>query len=171
MVRWKQIIHRGRIFPYEVSDDGRVRRMAGRDCAGRMRQQKEIVGGNVGGYRQICLQVDRTKTYVCLLPDPPDDYGRGKDQVNHKNTNKSQNNFRNLEWSTPLGNRRHAVDNGLVPWGQNHPKAKLTAKQVIKIRRESSSGSSDIELGKKYGVTATSVYLIRKGKNWRHLKS
>lgn len=33
--------------------------------------------------------------------------------VNHIDTNKLNNDYRNLEWTTPSGNAQHAVDNGL----------------------------------------------------------
>jgi hypothetical protein len=50
--------------------------------------------------------------------------------------------------------------------GASHPKSKLTDEDVIAIRASSEKG---IRLAEKYGVTATLISNIRKGKVWTHL--
>lgn len=47
--------------------------------------------------------------------------------------------------------------------GENHPRAKLTAKQVLEIVN---SNKSQKELSKMYGVNKKTIYDIMIGKNW-----
>ena len=42
-------------------------------------------------------------------------------QVNHKNGKKKENDTTNLEWTTPLENTQHAIDNSLRPIGLDYP--------------------------------------------------
>jgi len=53
--------------------------------------------------------------------------------------------------------------------GERGPRAKLTKKDVLKIRELKSQGATNVELGKLYNVhpgTISSAYL---GKNWSHI--
>ena len=50
--------------------------------------------------------------------------------------------------------------------GEASNKAKLTAEQAAEIFR---SPESNTVLGRRFGVTATAVALIKKGRNWAHV--
>lgn len=52
--------------------------------------------------------------------------------------------------------------------GPDHHNAKLNEDAVREIRN--SNGVSDIELGKRFNVSASSIYAVRTGKTWRHIK-
>ncbi len=51
--------------------------------------------------------------------------------------------------------------------GANNPNAKLTPEQVLMIRQSSLSGA---ELGRRLGVTGTTIQYARKGKAWASLE-
>lgn len=63
-------------------------------------------------------------------------------------------------------NSQDAQIKGRIPCGENRWNSILTAEQVIEIRR---NGISVAKLAKEYGVSAQSIYAVRKGKVWRHL--
>lgn len=89
-------------------------------------------------------------------------------QVNHKNTIKHDNRLENLEYCTPQENIAHAVANGLVARGEQNPAAVLTADDVRSIRQRYPS-ESYAALGAEYGVDPSTIHLVVKRHNWRHI--
>jgi len=94
---------------------------------------------------------------------------KSKDRVcvNHKDGDKSNNHFSNLEWVTYLENNNHADLTGLRNVkGSKHPLAKLHESDVIFIR---SSQISRNDLAKKFSVTNALIQMIQKRKIWKHI--
>lgn len=112
--RWTHIAG----FPdYEISDQGRVRRLA----AGQGTRAGYILKGspNARGYLRVTLtrRHRSSKThYIHRLvlaafsgPEPPNH------QTNHIDDNKANNAITNLEYKTSAHNNQHAWDTGLMP--------------------------------------------------------
>jgi hypothetical protein len=99
-------------------------------------------------------------------PRPPGHF------VNHIDADKLNNDAVNLEWTTPLENTRHAVRLGLLAnrdiMGEKSGKSKLTNIQVREIRMMAGT-MSPAKIGKRYGVSGSTVDSIIKRKAWRHL--
>jgi hypothetical protein len=53
--------------------------------------------------------------------------------------------------------------------GEKHGSAKLTARDVLAIRKLLKSGMSQGEIGKVFGVTNSLVHLVKAGKIWKHV--
>lgn len=126
------------------------------------------------GYLRVKLKNDHeNKSYyvhrlvaMAFIPNPDN-----KKCVNHKDGNKENNCVDNLEWCTYSENMKHAVAHGLNhnpdTKGENHPSHKLSAVDVVEIRRLSAQGVMAKDIAKKYGITTEQVYNIRNFKQWK----
>lgn len=54
-------------------------------------------------------------------------------------------------------------------FGENTRTAKLTETQVLQIRARANGALTNKELGIEYGVSRDAIYLILRGKTWKHL--
>jgi len=90
--------------------------------------------------------------------------------VNHINNIKTDNRPENLEWITLAENTSKQWRDGLVNLkGENQPGHKLSAKQVIYIRRVLALGVPPHTLAIIAGVSPTLIYLIRDHVRWSAL--
>lgn len=124
---WKPI--KGYELNYEVSDMGNVRNK---------KTKKIIVGDkNNVGYRRVTLYTPiKKRFFVHRLVAYHFCHGYKEDLVvNHKDGNKLNNNFNNLEWVTRKENMRHAVDTGLLKEFQKSPVKQIDPQtnKIIKI--------------------------------------
>lgn len=108
-----------------------------------------------------------------FVPNP-----ENKSQVNHKDGNKLNNDYSNLEWVTPQENIRHMFDTGLwkrketykVSKNENHYLTKLNNEQVIEMRELYKTGKfSYRQLGEKYGIHLATVGYIIQRKTWKDI--
>lgn len=158
---------------YEVSDQGRVRRIApGRGVrVGRILKPQR----HTHDYRTVTLTDDGAQTQflvhrlvaAAFLPRPLP----GFDHVNHKDGHKDHNAIGNLEYTTRSGNVQHAIKNGLAKVGDRHFRSVLTAAQVREIRAAwSQRDCSQSELASRYSVSRGAIVGIIYGKNWKQLR-
>lgn len=101
--QWKSI--QGYDGEYSISSYGRVKSFK-RNEPVILRQSR-----NQRGYKQVALNSKTTKVHrlvaEAFIPNP-----ENKLQVNHKDSDKTNNHVDNLEWMTNLENFTHSVDNG-----------------------------------------------------------
>lgn len=92
-----------------------------------------------------------------------------KPQVNHKDGDKKNNNYTNLEWSTGSENIQHSFDIGRIPVrGENHSESKLKEYQVLDIL---SSELPSTILSVKYKCSSSLIRSLRQGRRWKHINS
>jgi len=156
---------------YAVSNRGRVRRMRPRHDT---RQTKRFSPTPVrlslagAGYPSFMPSVEgKQKKRWCVhilvaqffIGKRPPGY-----DINHKDGNKQNNRWTNLEYVTRRENMQHAVRFGAVVGAR-----KLTNQQVREIQQ--AIGASRIALARAYAVHPCTIYRVRSGRTYGFLHS
>lgn len=93
-----------------------------------------------------------------------------KPQINHKDGNKLNNHISNLEWCTNQENIIHSYQNGLRvgtdATGEKNTQAKLTEENARSILNSEEKAHY---LARKYNVSKSTIYKIKKGDRWSHV--
>lgn len=151
---------------YLASPDGRI-------YSEKSRRYLSLSNCNQFGYFQVQLWRNGTKVTKkvhrliaqAFIPNP-----KKLPFINHKDGNKWNNHVRNLEWCTNAENQAHAKKLGLNAFGERHGGAKLTEKQVLKIRDLYAAGNQSYrKLAKRFGVSAGTICAIVRRKLWTQI--
>ena len=123
---------------------------------------------NEKGYRVVYLTIDNNQrkykvhrlVATAFIPNP-----LNKPEVNHKDGDKNNNHYSNLEWCTRLENMQHAWSNGLKKGVIIE--RKLTIESAKAIREEYKNGAKQFELAKKYNVTPSNICSVVNYKTYK----
>ena len=155
---------------YQVSNYGRIKRVAGSPHTKKERILKPYWTGQ-GRYAKVTLmangrRVQRQVHRLVMLAF----VGDHPFEVDHDDDDKWNNALWNLEYTTHQENVRRAAQAGLLPRGEQHPHAKLTATQVMEIYMHLRKGFyTHKHLAKMYGVTPGTIAVISQGRTWKHI--
>jgi|SRR5690606_9235281 len=150
MEKWKDVV--GYEENYEVSNLGNIRNKK----TGRLMSQRL----DAYGYLRVTLSREGiSKTHlshrvvaIAFIPNP-----LNKPQVNHKDTNKTNNHVSNLEWNTQIENIKHAIDNGLGKYKF------LSQSEVNEIRILYKHGMIPRDIAKCFKISfTTTMNVIRR---------
>jgi hypothetical protein len=159
---------------YQVSNLGRVKSLEREvwNGYGMMLKKERILkhGTDKNGYSTVCLCNGITvkgitiHRLMCLsfIPNP-----KNKRTVNHINGVKTDNRISNLEWATDSENQKHSFENGFQYRPKKIPRV-LKVNDVREIRYENKDLTHE-QIAEKYGVTRGCIYMIRSGRNWKHI--
>lgn len=169
---WKYI--NGFNSQYMISNHGRVKSVYRKWINGptlttitKDRILKQVAGSKHSPYMGIVMGNSKKRYYIhrlvaiAFISNP-----HNKEQVNHKDGDKFNNHYSNLEWATHQENTKHAIDNNLRLCGEKMYNAKLTGTIVREIR---SSNDSGVSLAKRYNVTTSVIFCARHRKTWKHI--
>jgi hypothetical protein len=122
---------------------------------------------NGTGYLRVKIRGKRKNIHrllaIMFIPNP-----NNYPMVNHIDGNKVNNSLDNLEWCTGDQNMKHAQRTGLLVHGRQVHTNVLDETQVKTIFYCTEVSNKD--LAAYFKVHPSTVYLIRKGINWKHLK-
>lgn len=148
---WKQVKEKyPKAHDYSISNMGRIKNEIG-----------HIVPGTIdaAGYKIMYLGIGNKRYKVhrlvaqLFIPNP-----KNKRCVNHKDGNKINNCFNNLEWSTHSENTQHAMDNNLNPCSKQIKAINIdTKEETIYVNQKDASNKL------KIGAHTVSKY-IKNGK-------
>jgi len=86
-------------------------------------------------------------------------------QINHKDGNKTNNWYSNLEWATNLQNAHHALRSGLMPH------AVLNDQKCHQICHMLACGISQTEISNQLNIPYTTISSVFRRKNWIHISN
>ena len=172
-IEWRSI----KDYPeYEISKTGIIRKRILNSVSKRYKyhylKRRKPHNGN---YRIVGLKDPNTKRFKCISIHKlilesfigPCPYGH---EAHYKDGIKYHDTLENLEWATPSEKRKHSFKIGTISHrGEKHPNAKLTNRDVKKIRHMHEHGITMTNLGKQYGVTHSAISNIISRKSWSHI--
>lgn len=174
---WKDVVGYKNI--YKVSNLGRVKRLAKsfirKDGKPFTLKEKVLTPNPIkGGYYQYKLTKNGKEKsllrhrLVCRAFHGP--APKGKNFVNHKDTDKENNRADNLEWCSFQENMNHAALHGLRPRGSGHFKHRLSENDVVKIcELLDSTDLRQEDIAQAYGVNSRTISCIDTGISWNWL--
>lgn len=116
--------------------------------------------------KMISYKIHRLVAEV-FIPNP-----ENKEEVNHIDGNKLNNNISNLEWCTRQENIKHCIDNNLqIPFkGEEIGTSILKESQVNEIREKFTPRIyTRSKLAKEYGVSEATIKDVLYRRTWKHL--
>lgn len=170
---WRAVI--GYEGVYEVSSEGRVKRLSGFRNAGHGRMAKvseRIWPGYLDsqGYYSVNLGRARKTTVHRLVCEAFHGTApQGKTQVAHYDGTKTNNRADNLRWADWLDNRADGKRLGEVKTDQHHPRAKLTTDDVRAIRARHETGDvSGRQIAREFGIAHEHARRIMRRQLWKN---
>lgn len=164
---WKPI--KGFENRFKISNHGNIISIDGKH------KGEKLLSLNIGtsGYRQVMLRdsgrLHRTRAHVLVAEHFCEGKTKERRFVNHKDGDKLNNYFENLEWCTPSENMKHAHETGLCNIkGERSPNAKITKDEALAIKYKF-IGFSDSQLSKVFAVGRRHINDIRNGVCWKHI--
>lgn len=156
---------------YEVSDMGRVRRIAKGKGTVSGKVLKPFDGGN--GYLKVALSCEgvvRKRAVHRLVAEVFLGKPHEKMDAAHWNGDRHDNRLENLRWATRTENMADTERLGRTAKGERNGHAKITAEDVVAIRSLCGGGMTQAQAGAKFGLTRGSVSDITRGRNWSHIQ-
>ena len=158
---WKQLVYDGKLQWYFVSNTGKLYSI---------KKHKFMKFVNDRGWLRVRIKLStgkylRTGIHRLVALMFVDGYEDSL-VVNHKDGNKKNNAFYNLEWMTQEENEKHAMKHGLKAWGERHYGNIYSENQIRKVCELLERDTPYDMIVEKTGVSKTVVYDVKSRKSW-----
>lgn len=90
-------------------------------------------------------------------------------ECRHIDGNRANNHVSNLAWGTRSENQRDRFLHGTSSLGENNGLSKLTASDVLEIRRRAANGETHIAIAKDFSVNRANISHIVRRLTWKHI--
>jgi hypothetical protein len=151
---------------YAASNLGRIRSF---HRSGRMLAQTP----EDTGYLSVCLSRDgfatKRRVNVVVLSTFCGAAPFEGAQAAHNNGDKADNRLVNLRWASAFENQADVDRHGRRCKGSDVFGAVLSEDEVVAIRARIASGERNRPIAEDYGVSISTVHLIRHRRTWRHV--
>ncbi len=126
---------------------------------------------NGNGYLKVTLTIkgNQIQRYVHRLVAYAYLPNSWKEQINHKDGDKSNNHFTNLEWVTNQENRTHAVESGMIPSGEECYNSKLSKENITVIFKMEKDGILRYKIAEFFNVSRSTISEILNGNRYKNL--
>lgn len=172
------------IYPerYEVSNTGLVRSKSYVKIINRNGKliywttSSKILSQSISkdGYARVCLRCNKNAKTITVHRLVAMAFVEGYSEnleVNHKDSNRLNNNSYNLEWTTHRENLIHSYKEGLNSNAKDeHPRAVLNSAIVKSMREDFANGLSYKNIATKYGKLYSTVWSAINNRNWKDNK-
>ena len=148
---------------YEVSNLGNNRRVGFANNLKPALSRYLVVTLSVGGASRT-VRVHRVVLSAFCGPPP----FRGAHAA-HNDGDVTNCKLTNLRWASPAENQADVARHGRRCCGEKVFGARLTEDDVRAIKRLIAAGTSNPVIANRYGVSISSIYLIRHNRTWRHV--
>lgn len=167
---WKPLVYNGLDLTdrFLVSDSGEIYSLKSKKIL------KQVLNKSTG-YYGICVSLGsrENKMYIKIHIAVACMFVGGREDglvVNHKDGNKQNNHFENLEWISNIENIKHANRMGLVHKGDMCYNSKIKNCDVVKIREMYKSGLyTQKKIGEIFGIDHATVHCVVSGKTYKNV--
>lgn len=163
---------------YEVSNWGRIKSLEKivlySNGQRRLYEEKILKLNPSNGYKTISLvknKIKQTHMVHRLVANAFIDNPLNKPFVNHDDGDRSNNYYKNLIWSTNSENQLHSYNvlGHKAVRGENNGASKLQGKDISIIRQLYSTGVSQCQIGRLFGVCQEAIRKIVYKETWAHV--
>lgn len=159
---------------YEVSNFGNVRkvRFINKNTNKKIEPKPHTITKTKWGYVRTGLSKNGKSKFIfvhrlvllAFVGAPPDGH-----ECAHLDGKRDNNNLSNLKWTTKKENHSHKKIHGTHQAGEKQGMAKLTDKEVLKIRHLRGRGMTLLSIANKFNVSEQNVSHIVSRKAWKHI--
>ena len=166
-MEWRTIV----AFPdYAISENGQIKRLTPGCGTWPGRVLNHAVSR---GYAHVSLRRDKetynVRVHVLLCEAFHGPRPTLLHDAAHNNGTQLDNRSDNVRWATKSDNQIDRICHGTDIRGSAVYGAKLTERDVARIKRRLAQGARQIDLARAYDVSASTIHLISNGTTWRHV--